>query len=400
MAYMQVKRLGAEDSTERTTDQTEIGIYWGYDVARGLGDPPRLYNQIARVIAAQEGNTVGQNARMFALINLAMADAGIQCWGVKYRDILWRPIVAIRDGDIDGNPDTVGDPNWQPLGAPRSNPLPSETENFTPPFPSYTSGHATFGGAAFKTMADFYQTNDISFSIPFDFISDEFNGVTRDIHDAIPDIILNHVRDMLPRHFNSFSQAAAENAASRIFLGIHYRFDAIQGVSAGDRIADYTFDHLLRARAGRQLYHVPTVDFVRQLDAYLDGSYTTYFARQGSPPIKDLSASTGHGTTATGSPAGAAAAWATAFGQVVVASGSPGPRMGVLPTPAAGRVSLALTSTSGEGTTPARRVEFLPAVGRLRPRVASPAAEPFVLMTHAPVGEVVSTLLHARSGPA
>jgi hypothetical protein len=82
-AYNQVLELGEEDSTERTTDQTEIGIYWGYDVARGLGDPPRIYNQIARVIAEQEENTVGENARMFALLNIAQADAGVVAWDVK-----------------------------------------------------------------------------------------------------------------------------------------------------------------------------------------------------------------------------------------------------------------------------------------------------------------------------
>jgi hypothetical protein len=277
MAYNQAKALGAENSTVRTTDETELSIFWGYDVARGLGDPPRLYNQIARVIAEQENNTVGQNARMFALLNLAMADAGIQCWGVKYRDIFWRPIVAIHDGAIDGNPDTVGDPTWSPLGAPKTNPLAGEI-NFTPPFPAYTSGHATFGGAAFKILADFYQTDDVNFSIPFDFISDEFNGVSRDVHAAIPDLIQNHVRDVLPRHFQSFSQAAAENAASRIFLGIHWRFDAVQGVSAGDRIGDYTFDNLLRPLSGQGSTHVATIDYTRQLDAYLDGSYKTFFA--------------------------------------------------------------------------------------------------------------------------
>src|SRR5205814_1171640 len=105
-AYVQAKMLGEETSTVRTTDQTEIGLYWGYDVARGLGDPPRLYNQIAREIAVQQDNSVGENARLFALINLSMADAGIESWGVKYRDDFWRPIVAIRQADTDGNSDT------------------------------------------------------------------------------------------------------------------------------------------------------------------------------------------------------------------------------------------------------------------------------------------------------
>src|SRR5262245_2951456 len=269
-AFNQVKALGQDlgSNTVRTTDQTEIGIFWGYDVARGLGDPPRLYNQIARVIATQENNTVADNARMFALINIAMADAGIQCWGVKYRDIFWRPIVAIRRAAEDGNPNTFADPNWSPLGAPRSNPLPSEHVNFTPPFPSYTSGHATFGGAAFKIMADFYQTDDIDYKLPFDFISDEFNGVTRDILQQIPDLVTNFIREIKSRHYTSFSQAAAECAASRIYLGIHWRFDAIQGVSAGDRIADIDFNTWLRPLHGRQTYAVRTVNFVAQIDAY------------------------------------------------------------------------------------------------------------------------------------
>jgi hypothetical protein len=282
-AFDQVKALGQENSTVRTTDQTEIGIFWGYDVSRGLGDPPRLYNQIARVIAQQEGNTVGQNAQLFALINIAMADAGICCWGVKYRDVFWRPILAIRQTPADQG----GDPNWSPLGAPRSNPLPDEHVNFTPPFPSYTSGHATFGGAAFKMMADFYQTDDMNFSIPFDFISDELNGVTRDIHDSIPDLIINHVRQILPRHYDSFSQAAAENAASRIFLGIHWRFDAIEGVSAGDRIADIVFDSQLRPRHGGGTTPVPSVDFAAQIDAYLNNTYMGYFGGGGASPHHD-----------------------------------------------------------------------------------------------------------------
>src|SRR5262249_20294041 len=157
---------------------------------------------------------------------------------------------ALRGAAEAGNPRTIADRTWSPLGAPRTNPLPSEHVNFTPPFPSYTSGHATFGGAAFKIMADFYQTDDIDYKIPFDFISDEFNGVTRDIHQQIPGLVMSFIREIKSRHYTSFSQAAAENAASRIFLGIHYRFDAIQGVNAGDRIADIDFDTLLRPLRG------------------------------------------------------------------------------------------------------------------------------------------------------
>jgi hypothetical protein len=140
-----------------------------------------------------------------------------------------------------------------------------------------------------KTLADFYQTDDINFSIPFDFVSEEFNGVTRDIHDAIPPLILNFVRQIEPRHFTSFSQAAAENAASRIFLGIHWRFDAIEGVSAGDRIADIVFDTKLRPLHGddgseghgHSPTHVGTVNFAAQIDAYLNNTYQNFFTPPG-----------------------------------------------------------------------------------------------------------------------
>jgi ABC-type molybdate transport system substrate-binding protein len=79
-----------------------------------------------------------------------MADAGIASWNAKYEYDFWRPVTGIRDGANDGNPDTVGDVNWTPLGAPATNGT-GDGVNFTPPFPSYTSGHATFGGAVSAT---------------------------------------------------------------------------------------------------------------------------------------------------------------------------------------------------------------------------------------------------------
>jgi len=114
--------------------------------------------------------------------------------------------------------------------------------------------------------------------IPFDFISDELNGVTRDIHDQIPDLVTNFIRDIKSRHYTSFSQAAAENAASRIFLGIHFRFDATEGISAGDRIADIDFDSILRPLHGNHPAHVPSVNFAAQIDAYLNNTYTGFFS--------------------------------------------------------------------------------------------------------------------------
>ena len=111
-----------------------------------------------------------------------------------------------------------------PLGAPASN---LNGPNFTPPFPAYPSGHATFGGALFQTLRTFYGTDRIAFT----FVSDEFNGVTRDN--------TGQVRALAPRSFSTLSQAEAENGRSRIFLGIHWAFDSTQGIAQGRHVADY-----------------------------------------------------------------------------------------------------------------------------------------------------------------
>lgn len=236
LAYQEVMTLGGDNpDTLRTPEQTETGIFWAYDGTPGLGKPPRLYNQIVAVIAKDLENTTAQNARLFALVNLAMADAGIQSWYTKYYYEFWRPIVAIRAGDDDGNDLTVGDPGWEPLGAPYSN-GPAGAPNFTPPFPAYTSGHATFGAAALWTVAHFYGTDRIH----FEFMSDEFNGINKDQN--------GNVRPVVVRHYNRLSDAILENALSRIYLGIHWRFDAEQGIASGTEIADYVFAHALRPK--------------------------------------------------------------------------------------------------------------------------------------------------------
>lgn len=239
-AYNEVMAYGGDGTTTptiRSQEQTEIGIYWGYDGQPGLCSPPRLYNQIAQTIAAQMGNTNVQDARFFALINLAIADAAIASWGTKYEYSVWRPVTAIQNGNTDGNPNTTGNATWHPLGAPADN---GGGSNFTPPFPSYTSGHATLGGAFFRMMANFYGTDQI----PFTFISDEFNGLTFDMN--------GEVRPVRPRHFETFSQAAEENGQSRIYLGIHFAFDKTAGIDQGTAIADYAFGHYLRARPAIQ----------------------------------------------------------------------------------------------------------------------------------------------------
>ena len=232
-ALNEVKEYGGDGintPTLRTPEETQIGIFWGYDGSPGLGTPPRLYNQIAEDIAVQQGNTVVQNARMFALIDIGLADASIVCWDTKYDDNFWRPVTGIRE---DGNP---ADANWTPLGAPADN---GSGTNFTPAFPSYTSGHATFGGTLFRLMADFYGTDNIHFTLG----SDEFNGSTQDQNGM--------VRPVVYRSFNSFSQAAEENGQSRIYLGIHWSFDKTEGITCGTEIADYMFANLLKPRTNK-----------------------------------------------------------------------------------------------------------------------------------------------------
>ena len=176
-AFEEVKQLGGDGivtPTVRTAEQTGIGIYWAYDGTPSLCAPPRLYNQVATQIADQMGLNAIEFARLLALVNTAMADAGIAIWESKYYYDFWRPVTGIREADAgtgptdegDGNPATLGDPTFSPLGAPASN---LNGPNFTPPFPSYPSGHAGFGGALFQTLRRFFRKDDIQFT----FVSDE-----------------------------------------------------------------------------------------------------------------------------------------------------------------------------------------------------------------------------------
>jgi hypothetical protein len=229
-ALDEVKRLGGDGDvtpTERSDDGTFAGIYWAYDGTPSLCAPPRLYNQIAVQIAGLRGSNALELARLLALVNLAMADAGIAIWESKYFYALGRPVSVIREVD----PSAGGDSTWTPLGAPASNLV---ADSFTPPFPAYPSGHAGFGGALFEMLRNVYGTD----AIPFTFVSDEWNGITRDN--------LDNVRPLVPRSFLSLSQAEEENGQSRIWLGIHWSFDKTEGIAQGRRIADFVFDHAYR----------------------------------------------------------------------------------------------------------------------------------------------------------
>lgn len=241
-AVLDVKDIGEKVSTTRPPNETLAGIFWGYDGPKGLGVPPRLYNQMVRAFVEQHGatNTPAENASLFTSINVGMADAAIVAWSAKYDYDLWRPVVGIREHDAgfgmgngvhpSGVPtSTYCDPTWAPLGRPGTNNPGDMTK--TPDFPSYPSGHATFGAVAFRLTALFFANklgipskkamNDLSFS----FVSDEFNAVNQD---PSGDIRVYHNRTF------SLREAIIENALSRVFLGVHWRFDGLGAVAPKD----------------------------------------------------------------------------------------------------------------------------------------------------------------------
>jgi vanadium chloroperoxidase len=235
-----VIRMGGEtslNSTRRTPDQTAGGYYWAYDGANLLGTPPRLYNQILRQVAwakkpagPTDDKTNADFARLFALANAAVADAGIFSWQQKYCFEFARPVTGVRYEE-----GIYGDPFWLPEGAPDTN---SNRVPFTPPFPAYPSGHATFGAAIFQIARLYYRKRDnLSWkpdepdNIGFSFISEELNGISRDLrqpYDPSQPITeqVGTVRTRVRRSFESLWAAMFENAVSRVWIGVHWTFDA------------------------------------------------------------------------------------------------------------------------------------------------------------------------------
>ncbi len=209
------KQVGSIDSTSRTADQTAIARFW----ADGAGTvtPPGHWNVIARELAIARGDSLEANARLFALLNIALADAGICAWDCKYSDDFWRPVTAIRAADTDSNPDTEADPAWTPLLT-------------TPPFPEYVSGHSTFSGAAATVLAGFFGTESMSFTTT----SEDLPGVTRS--------------------FGSFWEAAAEAGLSRVFGGIHFQSANQQGLQSGAMLGRYVLENFLRKARDRQMH--------------------------------------------------------------------------------------------------------------------------------------------------
>jgi hypothetical protein len=214
-AYREVYNLGSVNSTARTADQTQIAYFW--EDGPGTVTPPGHWQVIAQGLSERFLLPRIENARLFALLSMAQADAAIASWDAKYAYNYFRPITGIRERCFN-RPDLVRDPNWTPL-------LP------TPPFPAYTSGHSTFSGASARLLALYFGTDNIAFSGPS---PDPGRWPA-----ALPGV---------QRSWPSLSAAAAEAGQSRIYGGIHWQFDNGTGLKAGAAIADQTFDIQLRKR--------------------------------------------------------------------------------------------------------------------------------------------------------
>jgi hypothetical protein len=208
--FNEVKDLGSLTSTTRTADETDAAIFWN---DHGMA----LWNRIFRTLAANQGLDIVENARLFAMENLAAADAAIGCWNDKYYWQFWRPITAIREADTDGNPHTVADPTWLPLFDPAT-PVCHLPALVTPPFPEHPSGHACATSAFVHTLQNFFRTDKIAFSA--------FSN-----------------KSCTTRSFDRFSDALKEVIDARVWAGIHFRTADTQGAALGNKVAHYLEKH-------------------------------------------------------------------------------------------------------------------------------------------------------------
>jgi hypothetical protein len=198
----ELKIMGIFAGSSRTADQSELALFWA-------GNTPLYWNRIATQLAAERGLSLTENAHLFALLNVAMADAAIACWDSKYRYVFWRPITAIRAGltPADADPTWVPWLDFFPAG--------------TPAHPEYPSGHSTVSGSAAFILAAVFGENT-TFT------------VTSDVRPGT-------------RSFSNFSDAVAEIANARVFGGIHFRTSCVRANMLGRAVADYVSRHALRA---------------------------------------------------------------------------------------------------------------------------------------------------------
>jgi hypothetical protein len=200
--YAEVKKMGAKTGSARTAEQTEIARFWEL-----VG--PATYNPVARQLSAAKGLDLIENARLFALFSIAAADAGVAIFEAKYKYNFWRPVTAIRNGDLDGNNATERDPSWEPFIR-------------TPMHPEYPCAHCTFQSTAASVLEAFFGSNAATFRLT----SSTAPGVTR--------------------NFNNLSDYVAEVVNARVYDGVHYRTSGEAGAAMGRKIGQYTVQNFLK----------------------------------------------------------------------------------------------------------------------------------------------------------
>lgn len=206
--FNEVKSKGERNSTTRTADETDMALFW----ANGpkTVTPPGHWQEIVTTIARQKNLGLLDTSRLYAAVGLALADAAIAAWDVKYNPPLWRPVTAIQQADRDGNANTEADPSWSPFIA-------------TPAFPTYPSGHSTFSAAAAAA-------------------ADALVGAVQ------PFSIMGGDHRTIQRQYTSLWEAAVESGRSRIMGGIHFEFDNLTGLAMGQAIGSLAVDQALMAQ--------------------------------------------------------------------------------------------------------------------------------------------------------
>ena len=208
-AYNEVKALGSLTSTARTAEQTDLAYFYA-------GNFFLIWNSGVTGLAAQHVDRLGDAARLFALVYLAQADAGITAWDSKKFYNFWRPLTAIREGDTDGNPGTIADPDWKPLIN-------------TPNYPDYTSGANNVTGAATKMLALFFKGDRMTFTLTTNY----------------------PLAVQKTRTYRHFSDAAQDVVDVRVYEGIHFRFADTAARRQGRDVAKWTYKHALRPLHGK-----------------------------------------------------------------------------------------------------------------------------------------------------
>ena len=205
--YDEIKAVGTLNNSSRTPDQTDVAHFYA-------GNTPVIWNRALRDITVAHVDNIADSSRLFALVEIAVADALISSWNDKTHYVFWRPITAIREGDNDGNPDTIGDPVWQSLIT-------------TPPYPDYTSGACNFASAVTTMLEHFFETDHMTFSI-----------TTTNVGPTMQDT----------RTYHRLSDAAQDVVDARVYSGIHFRFADEAARKQGRQVAHWTFKNYLRPR--------------------------------------------------------------------------------------------------------------------------------------------------------